>query len=159
MKKGEALEALGPAMGNNSTSSHQLIIARLGQMGDPRATPVLLDLLDSTNRSVAQQTVQALAQLKDPLATERIIEIANGPDNYAKQYLNGYINNGFWRESSWPLSGFDQRNRLRAISAFSRATARFLSVQVSMWCSSCPGLSVHSGPMVSISTMKLSGPT
>lgn len=91
----EMLRNLGPVGSNSSANSHQQLLSHLGQLGDPRATPALMEHLDSPNRSVTQQTVQALAQLQDPYAAERLVEVANGPDSHAKQYLSHYINNGY----------------------------------------------------------------
>ncbi|MFW5893684.1 MAG: HEAT repeat domain-containing protein [Verrucomicrobiota bacterium] len=91
----EVLKALGPALQNHSSSSHQQLISHFGQLGDPRVTPVLLDFLDSPNRSVVQQAAQALMQLKDPLAVERFVKIANGADSHAKQYMLHAIRNEY----------------------------------------------------------------
>ncbi len=113
----EALEALGPALQNHSAGSHQQLVSHFGQMGDPRVTPVLLKQLDSPNRSVVQYAAQALMQLKDPLAAERLVKIANGPDTHAKQYLSRGIGNGYpgirkRDDGTYALAGAETLNSL-----------------------------------------------
>lgn len=66
---GKALASLGPCNPNTDLGTHSVLIESLGNAHDLRATEYLLPLLAAgSNPQVQRQVVQALTQLRDPLA-------------------------------------------------------------------------------------------
>ena len=53
---------------DESNGKQYVAAINMGKIGDPRATPALLDLFDSENERTSRAAAEALAKIKDPIA-------------------------------------------------------------------------------------------
>lgn len=67
-------------------------VVALGRIGDRRAVPALLGLLDDDHRELWIATAGALARLGDPLAFERLLPLIGDRDPAVRQAIVGALN-------------------------------------------------------------------
>ena len=87
-----AVTLLMTRLAGDDVETIRTAVVALGRIGDRRAVPPLLDVLEHTNRELRLAAASALARLGDPRAFEPLLGLLGDPDVAIRQAAIGALN-------------------------------------------------------------------